>query len=316
MRRQQVDARPARSRSRSGRCRTARRPCGRRPRRRASPRAAGPRRRKVIVYASMPGSAWLASTVTMLESRPPDRKRGHRHVGHHVSGDRLLDDPAQVGAAARRRPRRPPRASRQYVSTRQLPSGRSRAQLPAGQLVARRRSRTAARAASSRASTRPARRARSRSSGAGRGDQRLQLGANTAPRPRGRKYSGLMPSGSRARISSPLRSSSIANANMPRNRRQRVRPPPPPGLEHHLGVRWVAEADAAGGQLGPQGLVVVQLAVVDDASARALLIGWSAASDRSMMDSRRWPSWTETRSSSYVVDPRSRPGRGARSGRS
>ena len=30
--------------------------------------------RKVIVYASIPGSAWLASTVTMLESRPPDRK--------------------------------------------------------------------------------------------------------------------------------------------------------------------------------------------------------------------------------------------------
>ena len=54
---------------------------------------------------------------------------------------------------------------------------------------------------------------------------------------------------------------------MPRNLGSASGPQQPPGLEHHLGVRVGAEADAAGGQLGPQGLVVVQLAVVDEGQA-------------------------------------------------
>ena len=48
---------------------------------------------------------------------------------------------------------------------------------------------------------------------------------------------------------------------------QRIRSPAPPRLEHHLGVGRGGEPDAAGGQLGPQRPVVVQLAVVDDGQA-------------------------------------------------
>ncbi len=61
----------------------------------------------------------------------------------------------------------------------------------------------------------------------------LSSEANRTPRPRGMTYSGLMPSGSRARASAPVRSSWIANANMPRNRErpsgpQRRQPRAPP----------------------------------------------------------------------------------------
>ena len=44
------------------------------------------------------------------------------------------------------------------------------------------------------------------------------------PSPRGMTYSGLMPSGSRASVRSPVRSSWIANAYIPRNRRSAFGP--------------------------------------------------------------------------------------------
>ena len=96
-----------------------------------------------------------------------------------------------------------------------------------------------------------------------------------------------MPSGSRARTRSPVVSSASANANMPRNRRKGLGSPGPPGLEHHLGVGFGGETDAASFQVGPQLLVVVQLAVVDEGQAvlGQRLVGGGGL--RSMIESRR-----------------------------
>ena len=168
-------------------------------------------------------------------------ERGHRDVGDQVRGDRLLDH----RAAGRRAARPPPRSRRRSpASTSRAGCCRPAGTRPTNPAAAspRRRSRSAARAASSRASTRSARRARC----AARGRPRRPVPSARTRRSRrpagGRKYSGLMPSGSRARYMLPLSSSSIANANMPRNRVSAVRTPAAPGLQHHLGVGAGPEA--------------------------------------------------------------------------
>ena len=63
--------------------------------------------------------------------------------------------------------------------------------------------------------------------------------------------------------------------------------PGPPGLEHDLGVGFGGEPHAASLQVGPQLLVVVELAVVDEGQAVLghRLVGRGA--DRSMIESRR-----------------------------
>ena len=93
------------------------------------------------------------------------------------------------------------------------------------------------------------------------------------------------------------------------------RPPVPPALEHYLGVRGSNEGRAGGLQLGPQLLVVVKLAVVDQRQAALAhrLVGRGGE-----VDDRQPP---VTRGASRPARPRGstprpRQDRGARSGRS
>ena len=128
---------------------------------------------------------------------------GDRHVGDEVRGDRVLDDRARGRRAARPRPRsRPRRRASTSVpaaavrpelgprSRRQLVDALDRAALLGQPVVEHRRDQRAGSICELRSE---------------RGDERLQLGREDHARRRGgRKYSGLMPSGSRARYRLPL----------------------------------------------------------------------------------------------------------------
>ena len=69
--------------------------------------------------------------------------------------------------------------------------------------------------------------------------------------------------------------------------------PVPPRLEDHLGVGAGRKSDARGRQLAPQLPVVVELAVVAEVSPSREK-GWWPCWLRSMIERRRWASWTAT----------------------
>ena len=190
------------------------------------------------------------------------QEAGHRHVGHQVGGDRLLDHLAQVRPCAplgfpghvRDLPvvlqvHTPIRAEAGPGTGGELAHALDRAEL-LGHPVIEHRGHQGARL--------------DPQLGPDRRHQRLQLrGEQHAPAPpqveqrldaervaREKQLAGLLVGqGEREHTAEPG---------------QRRRSPVAPRLEHDLGVGGSDEADATAGQLGPQFLVVVELAVVDE----------------------------------------------------
>jgi hypothetical protein len=223
-------------------------------------------------------------------------ERGHGDVGDHVRGDRFLDHGAQVGAWPGRRLGRdighppvrlvPATAVRPELgprARRQLLHAVDRAALLGQPVVEHRRDQRAGLGAEL---------------GSDRGDQRLQFGREDHAALAAEEVQRL----DAERVAGQVHAAAVLVQHREREHAaeplQRVRAPAPPGLEHHLGVAVGSEGDAGLGQLGPQFLVVVELAVVAD---RQAALGERLVRFRRQVDDRQ-PAVRQVRAHVTVVE--------------
>ena len=189
------------------------------------------------------------------------QEAGHRHVGDQVGGDRLLDDPAQVGRWAGGRVagyvgdlpvmldvKVAVRTQPGPGAGRELADALDRAELLGHPVVEHRRDQGAR---------------LDPQFGSDRGGQCLQFGGEQRAVASGQVEQGL----DAERVAGQEQLAGLRVGQREREHAaelpQRVGSPAAPGLDHDLGVGVRDEPDAAAGQLLPYFLVVVQLAVVD-----------------------------------------------------